>query len=153
MLEQVGGTTFYLGNNTGIVNKFVDSNVVKGQTYYYAVCAYDQGDASLDIFPTENSKFIRRANTGEIITDDNTGYITPGDRPAGYVPARFTDFQKSDNFIGTGSIDIQIVDDQEIRNSFSYQVVFQDSAAQGYTTDWSLLDLQTPDTLIIPGIR
>ncbi len=50
-LEQVGGTSFYLGDNTGIVNKYVDSDVIKGQTYYYAVCAYDAGDASLDIFP------------------------------------------------------------------------------------------------------
>ena len=151
LLDQVGGTTFYLGSNTGIVNQYVDSNVVKGQTYYYAVCAYDEGSTDLDIFPTENTKFIRRSNTGEIIVDDNTGYITPGDRPAGYIPAQFTDFQKSDNFIGTGNIDIQIVDDQEIRDGFSYQIVFQDSAAQGYTTNWSLLDLQTPDTLLISG--
>ncbi|MFO7444889.1 MAG: hypothetical protein R6W90_00915 [Ignavibacteriaceae bacterium] len=151
LLETVGGTTFYLGDNTGITNKFVDSNVVLGQTYYYAVCAYDEGDSELDIFPTENSKFIRRANTGEIITDDNTGYITPGARPAGYVKASFTDIQKSDNFIGTGSVEVQMVDDQAVRDGYNYQVVFEDSGAQDYTANWSLLDLQTPDTLIIPG--
>ena len=87
LLQQVGGTTYYLGDNTGIVNKFVDSSVVLGQTYYYAVCAYDRGDETQDIFPTENSKFIRRTSTGEIILDKNTGYITPGRRPAGYDPA------------------------------------------------------------------
>lgn len=152
LLTQVGGTTFYLGDNLGVVNKFIDSNVVRGQTYYYAVCAYDAGDASLDIFPAENSKFIRRSNEGEIITDDNTGYITPGARPVGYVPASFSNFEKSENFIGTGSAEIQIIDDQAIRNGFSYQVVFQDTGAQQYTKSWSLLDLQTPDTLRIPGI-
>lgn len=62
-----------------------------GQTYYYAVCAYDEGDATQDIFPTENSKFLRRDNTGFISTDDNTGYITPGVRPAGYIPASILD--------------------------------------------------------------
>ena len=151
LLAEVGGTTFYLGSNTGIVNKFVDSTVVKGQTYYYAVCAYDEGDKELNIFPTENTKFIRRASTGEILVDDNTGYITPGNRPAGYVPAQLSDIQKSDNFIGTGDVEIQTVDDEAIRDGYSYKIVFEDSAAQGYTTNWSLLDLQTPDTLIIPG--
>ena len=152
LLDQVGGTTFFLGNNTGVTNRFVDSSVVLGQTYYYAVCAYDAGDAPLDIFPTENSKFIRRSNTGEITTDLNTGYITPGNRPAGYVPASIIDFQKSDNFIGTGTIDLQMIDDESVKDGYTYRVVFRDSGAQAYTTDWSLLDLQTPDTLIIPGI-
>ena len=152
LLDQVGGTTFFLGNNTGVTNRFVDSSVVLGQTYYYAVCAYDAGDAPLDIFPTENSKFIRRSNTGEITTDLNTGYITPGNRPAGYVPASIIDFQKSDNFIGTGTIDLQMIDDESVKDGYTYRVVFRDSGAQAYTMDWSLLDLQTPDTLIIPGI-
>jgi hypothetical protein len=152
LLDQVGGTTFFLGNNTGVTNRFVDSSVVLGQTYFYAVCAYDAGDAPLDIFPTENSKFIRRSNTGEITTDLNTGYITPGNRPAGYVPASIIDFQKSDNFIGTGTINLQMIDDESVKDGYTYRVVFRDSGAQAYTTDWSLLDLQTPDTLIIPGI-
>jgi len=151
LLEQVGGTTFYLGSNSGVVNKYIDSSVVKGQTYYYAVCAYDEGDAVLDIFPTENSKFIRRSNTGEIVTDDNTGYITPGARPVGYVPGSYTNFQKSENFIGTGSIVIEMVDDDKIKDGYNYQIVFQDTAVQGYTKSWSLIDLQTPDTVLVPG--
>ncbi|HQI39884.1 MAG: hypothetical protein B6D44_05755 [Ignavibacteriales bacterium UTCHB2] len=153
LLEQVGGTTFYLGSNTGLVNKFVDSSVVLGQTYYYAVCAYDEGDASKDIFPTENSKFIRRDNTGLIITDDNTGYITPGVRPAGYTPAAISDVQKSEPFIGTGVVNVEVVDDEAIKNNFKYKVAFQDSGAEGYTINWSLIDLQTPDTVFIPSIN
>ncbi|MDT3694936.1 MAG: hypothetical protein ROY99_01005 [Ignavibacterium sp.] len=153
LLEQVGGTTFYLGSNTGLVNKFVDSSVVLGQTYYYAVCAYDEGDATQDIFPTENSKFIRRDNTGLIITDDNTGFITPGVRPAGYTPAAILDVQKSQPFIGTGSFNIEVVDDEAIKNNFKYKVAFQDSGNEGYTINWSLIDLQTPDTVYIPSIN
>ncbi|MGD8307258.1 MAG: hypothetical protein PVF17_11435, partial [Ignavibacteria bacterium] len=150
LLEQVGGTTFYLGSNTGVINKFIDSTVILGVTYYYAVCAYDEGDASQDIFPTENSKFIRRSSLGEIILDDNTGYITPGMRPAGYVPAEITDITKSDGFIGTGNVTIEVVDDKAIRNNFSYQVAFEDTAIQKYTANWSLLDLITPDTVFVP---
>ncbi|HSL89528.1 MAG TPA: hypothetical protein VK870_09515 [Ignavibacteriaceae bacterium] len=153
LLEQVGGTTFYLGSNTGLINRFVDSTAVLGQTYYYAVCAYDEGDASLDIFPSENSKFIRRENTGEIVLDDNTGFITPGVRPAGYSPASVLEIKKSENFIGTGSVAVEIVDDEAIRNNFSYKVAFQDSGAENYTTNWSLIDLLTPDTVFVPSIN
>ncbi|HCY77429.1 MAG TPA: hypothetical protein DHV28_16050 [Ignavibacteriales bacterium] len=153
LLNQVGGTTFYLGNNTGLINKFVDSTVVLGQTYYYAVCAYDEGDASQDIFPSENSKFLRRDNTGLIITDNNTGYITPGVRPAGYVPASIVDIKKSQPFIGTGSYRVEVVDDEAIKNNFTYKVAFQDSGAEGYTINWSLIDLISPDTVYVPSVN
>ncbi len=147
LLEQVGGTTYYLGDNTGVINKFIDSNVVLGQTYYYAVCAYDKGDASLDIFPTEDSKFIRRTSSGEIITDDNTGYITPGKRPIGYDAAQILDFKKSEGFKGTGKINIEIVDDKVVQAENSYKIVFQDSADL-VTKSWSLINLTKNDTII-----
>lgn len=153
LLAQVGGTTYFLGNNTGLVNKFVDSTVTLGVTYYYAVCAYDAGDASLDIFPTENTKFIQRTNTGQIILDDNTGYITPGARPSGYTPPGILNLKKSDGFIGTGSAAVEVVDDQAIRNNFSYKVAFEDSGAEGYTKNWSLIDLISPDTVYVPSIN
>ena len=153
LLEQVGGTTYYLGSNTGLVNRFVDSSVTLGVTYYYAVCAYDVGDASLDIFPTENTKFIQRTNTGQIVVDDNTGYITPGSRPSGYTPPKILNLKQSDNFIGTGNIAIEVIDDNAIRNNYSYKVAFEDTGSEGYTKSWSLIDLITPDTVYVPSIN
>ena len=151
LLEQVGGTTFYLGSNTGVDNKFVDSTVVPGVTYYYAVVAYDSGDDSLDIFPSENSKFMFRSNTGEVLTDDNTVYITPGKRPVGFQGAEFENLVKSPTYRATGVIDLEVVDEVEIKNGFSYKIAFQDSSLQGYTKSYSLIDLVTPDTVIIPS--
>lgn len=153
LLTQVGGTTYYLGNNTGLVNKYVDSNVTLGVTYYYAVCSYDAGDEALDIFPTENTKFIQRTNTGQIILDDNTGYITPGARPSGYTPPGILNLKQSDGFIGTGNIAIEVIDQKAIRNNYSYKVAFQDSGAEGYTKNWSLIDLISPDTVYVPSIK
>lgn len=153
MLTQVGGTTYYLGDNTGIINKFVDSNVVAGVTYYYAVCAYDAGEEALEIFPSENSKFIFREATGNIQTDDNTGYITPGRRPTGYESADLEDFKISENYRGTGDVEIEIIDETEVRNNFSYELTFNDTALQGFTTDYTIVDLQTPDTVYIPTIN
>ncbi|MFA4924553.1 MAG: hypothetical protein WC557_10210, partial [Ignavibacteriaceae bacterium] len=153
LLEQVSGTTYYLGSNTGIVNKFIDSTVTKGQTYYYAVCSYDAGESKLNIFPSENSKFIDRTSSGQIVTDDNTGYITPGFRPTGYKPAKIGLLQKSANFRGTGSVVIEMIDDHAVRPINQYQIAFQDTAVQGYTSNWSLIDLVTPDTVKIPSIN
>lgn len=158
LLEAFGGVTYYLGDNDnglstedGITNVFIDSTVIPGQTYYYAVTAYDRGDEGLEIFPEENSKFIFRSNTGAIITDENTGYITPGRRPAGYISPDATELEKSSNFIGTGSGYVEIIDDEEVRDGYQYKVVFQDSSLRQITENWSLIDLQTPDTVYIPS--
>jgi len=150
MLEQVGGTTYYLGDNTDIINRFVDSTVTSGVTYYYAVCAYDSGEEDLEIFPSENSKFIFREPSGNIIVDDNTGYITPGRRPTGYDEADLSEFTVSDTYKATGDIVVEIIDDAATKDNFSYQLTFRDTALQGYTKDYSLIDLQTPDTVYIP---
>jgi len=157
LLESFGGVTYFLGENDnglesdeGIVNVFVDSTVVPGQTYYYAVTAYDRGDEEFEVFPEENSKFIFRSNTGEIITDVNTGFITPGRRPSGYVSATASEMTKSDNFIGTGSGFVEIIDEAEIKDGFNYKVVFEDTSSINLTSNWSLIDLQTPDTVTIP---
>lgn len=149
LLDQLGGTTYYLGNNTGIVNKFVDSTATKGIKYYYAVCAYDKGDASRNIYPTENEKTILKSNTGEIITDVNTGYITPGSSPAGYVKGLSNPLIKQPGFKATGSASVEIVDDKALRGGNQYQIMFQDTSSQGYTSGWSLLDLTAPDTVTI----
>ena len=150
LLEAFGGVTYYFGENTGIVNRFVDSTVTPGVTYYYAVSAFDHGDGTPDIFPEENSKFIFRSNTGEVITDDNTAFITPGRRPAGYSNAFLDDLDKSDPFFGTGYAAVEIVDEAQIRDGFKYQVVFEDTGLTDITANWSLLDLQTPDTVFVP---
>jgi len=150
LLEAFGGTTYFFGDNTGIINRFVDSTVIPGIKYYYAVSAFDHGDGTPDIFPEENSKFIFRTNTGLVILDDNTGFITPGRRPAGYSSANLNSFEKSENFFGTGDGMVEIIDESEIRNGFKYQVVFEDTGLTNVTTNWSLLDLQTPDTVFVP---
>lgn len=157
LLEAFGGVTYYLGDNNngldtpkGITNIYVDTTVVPGQTYYYAVTAFDRGDEALEVFPEENSKFIFRSNTGEIITDVNTGFITPGRRPAGYVSASASEMTKSESFVGTGTGFVEVIDDEKVRDGFKYKVIFEDTSLINITSNWTLIDLQSPDTVIIP---
>ncbi|MCK6603593.1 MAG: hypothetical protein L6Q59_01740 [Ignavibacteriaceae bacterium] len=149
LLEQVGGTTFYLGNDTsGIVNRYVDSTVIRGVRYYYGVAAYDKGDAGLNIFPSENPIKIFRTNTGEIVTDDNTGYITTGNRGVGYVDASVDTISTQFVKIGTGKVGVEVVDDAVVKPSVTYKIAFTDTSLQRYTRDWYLINKNSGDTLV-----
>ena len=50
------GAYYTLGDNTGLVHSYIDSNnVLNGQTYYYAVVSYDHGSRELQI-PLANAQ-------------------------------------------------------------------------------------------------
>jgi hypothetical protein len=80
------GIHYYLGDDVGLKHFFVDSNnVINGQTYYYAVVAYDHGD-SIGIPPTETTKKINfDPITSKLTFDVNTVQVIPGPRASGYV--------------------------------------------------------------------
>lgn len=86
LYELTSGAPFFLGSDNGIQNFYVDNDVINGRTYYYAVVAYDRGDPTKDIFPSENTRFISKDALGQISTDINTVAVIPNAPVAGYVP-------------------------------------------------------------------
>ncbi|MGB6122476.1 MAG: hypothetical protein WBG80_11245, partial [Bacteroidota bacterium] len=123
------GIQYFLGNNTGLVHSFVDSNnVINGQTYYYAVISYDHGD-SVGIPPTESTKKITLDPiTNQLTFDDNTAQVIPGPRTSGYVNPEIT----SENVmqvagIGTGSVNFTILNDLDVKDCREYEIIFSDS--------------------------
>ncbi len=126
------GLHYYLGDNTGLIHSFVDSNnVINGQTYYYAVVAYDHGD-SLGIPPSETTKKITvDPITGQTIFDDNTVMVIPGPRASGYNEPEISniDIQQT-NGTGNGDVDFQILNDLEIKDE-TYTLTFSDSLVVG----------------------
>lgn len=88
LYELTSGAPFYLGSDNGIQNFYVDNDVINGRTYYYAVVAYDRGDASKDIFPSENTRFIFKDALGKISTDQNTVAVIPNAPVIGYIPPK-----------------------------------------------------------------
>lgn len=86
LYELTSGAPFFLGSDNGIQNFYVDNDVINGRTYYYAVVAYDRGDPTKDIYPSENTRFISKDALGRISTDQNTVAIIPNAPVAGYVP-------------------------------------------------------------------
>lgn len=122
------GVHYYLGENSGLVHSYVDSNnVINGQKYYYAVVAYDHGD-SVAIPPTETTKKINSDPiTQELTFDPNTVAVVPGPRAPGYetptLTARDVVHQQGRS---TGKIKFNILNDLEVKDR-QYQISFSDS--------------------------
>ncbi|MBI45025.1 MAG: hypothetical protein CMG66_02525 [Candidatus Marinimicrobia bacterium] len=125
IFQQSGGLSFNLGNNSGLVHSYIDSNLINGRTYYYAVTAYDEGDPQ-HTFPSENTKYITVLPTGEIITDNNTGYVTPTSFVQGFEVDDI-DIENIGLDIGTGMINCNVVNNEDI-SGHEYLVEFWDSS-------------------------
>ena len=123
------GIHYYLGNNSGLAHSFVDSNnVINGQTYYYAVVAYDHGD-STGIPPTETTKKITvDPITSELTFDKNTVMVVPGPRTSGYIePSVNKDNVVHTDGVGTGVVQFNTMDDLAIEEAGKYTLEFSDS--------------------------
>lgn len=122
------GLNYYLGDNSGLVHSFVDSNNVRnGQTYYYAVVSYDHGD-SLGIPPSESTKKISSDPiTSKLIFDDNTVQVIPGPRAAGYNRPGIgaTDVQHNAG-LGNGNVNFGVINDLNVKDE-KYTLTFKDS--------------------------
>ena len=141
------GTSYILGDNTGLVHSFIDSNnVYNGQNYYYAVVSYDHGDTELKIPPSECSKTITiNPETNELILDVNTAKIMPRSPSPGYVPGNILDnYIQHKAGVATGSIHLEVVGPDEIENNNQFQLSFKDSP-----TRYSVKDLNPVEEKVI----
>lgn len=129
------GLHYYLGDNSDLIHSFVDSNnVINGQTYYYAVVAYDHGD-SLGIPPSETTKKISvDPITSNLLFDLNTVRVIPGPRASGYNSPSIgiTDVLQVSGK-GNGKVDFRIINDLQVRDE-KYTLTFSDTVKNSDTT-------------------
>jgi hypothetical protein len=142
------GIHYYLGNNRGLVHTYVDSNnVINGQTYYYAVVAYDHGD-SVGIPPTETTKKITvDPITSKLVFDVNTVQVIPGPRASGYLPPSVgAQDAVHEQGIGTGRVEFSVVNDLDVVDGGEYSLTFADSLLYGVTwvkaKNYSILNMK-----------
>ncbi len=153
----INGAHFWRGSNTGLQHSYIDTTVLNGVRYYYALVAYDMGDpkfGTTGLQPTETTKIITEDFAGNLkFTDINTAVVTPNAPSAGYIPAQVIGNTSAvAEGMGTGRMDINILNPSEIIEGAKYNVLFNATgAAHNYTTtSYSVLrDLNgTIDTLI-----
>jgi hypothetical protein len=148
----VNGVRFNLGSDTGLRHSYVDRSVINGQTYYYALVAYDRGfvgrndngsiavdeDGNIrGISPSLTTAIIKSDIGGRVQTDINTAVVTPRPPAAGYVPPRLHNVHFDGK--GTAPIDISVLVPNVIMAEARYAVDFtnpalwQNAAGASYT--------------------
>ncbi len=151
----VNGAMFYLGNDSGIKHSFIDTTVQNGQTYYYAVAAYDRGYETTTIEgnfegipPSETTTILKKDINGNITTDINTAVITPRAPAAGYLAPEVLTFEGSGP--GTGTLSISILNPDSIKNFNTYRLEFDDDAPfrNSAHPEYSLINVVEGDTLL-----
>ncbi|MFQ6617528.1 MAG: hypothetical protein ACE5QV_02460 [Fidelibacterota bacterium] len=160
-LDSVGinGAHFYLGDDTGLRHSWVDTTVENGQTYYYALTAYDFGSTSAQIPPSETPILITVDPTGKLKLGVNVVKVIPNPPAAGYVPPALSEI-KLISGSATGWVGYKIVDPRMIPDNHTYHISFEDTVRKSKlptgidtltTKNFSLIDVtdeDNPDTLI-----
>ena len=145
LFEDAQGYTFFLGDSTGLVHQYIDTDVQNGRTYYYAVVAYDNGDPN-SMFPSENSKLISILSSGDILLDQNTAYATPTANSAGYTINQITDIEHYGP--ATGSISFEVLDEASITGN-DYELTFFDTSSDFIDNDSDdLIDSEDEDEYV-----
>ena len=141
-IDQPTGANLNMGKDTGISHFWVDTDVINGQRYFYAVVSYDKGydtdffergltaDSSLTVAsPSISAIDFELDRTGNVIgAGRNTAVVTPNVPVAGYIPAEISTL---DHILGpaTGSIEYMILDPLNIKDNAVYNIVFDDTSA------------------------
>ena len=126
----VDGMAYYLGNDTGIEHFYIDEDVKNGETYYYALVAYDYGvpDVGEGITPYENSTILDLDEYGGIRnTGINVAIMKPTQRAAGYIPPSInmeTELEE-DNTLHGNAIKVEVLDHLNAKAGDKYKIVFK----------------------------
>lgn len=142
-----GGVHYDLGTDNGLVHEYVDTGLINGVTYYYAVCSYDIGDTSglHNLTPTECTKIIDQDPYTKAVTlDKNTGMATPQKASPGLIaPSLFNGkIDRSRCKWGTGSIDLRFVDMPSVKEGMQYELTFSNTGPGG-SLHMSVTDITT----------
>ena len=133
----VNGVKFDMGNDSGLQRSFVDTDVVNGKTYYYAVTGFDYGYVPAGISPSESPIQISQGPDGSISFGVNVVQVRPSRSQAGYIDPdkpQATIVQGSPG----GTVSVDIIDPFELKADNLYEITFEDTLIDGGTK---------PDTL------
>ncbi|MCB9057458.1 MAG: hypothetical protein H6627_02770 [Calditrichae bacterium] len=160
------GIHYYMGDDTGLQHYFIDTDVINGRTYYYAVTAYDKGydvdfyDRGLSdtellfpITPSESPASITLQG-GEIKTmDPNTAVVTPNPFPLDLAPgsADVEGVLNHEEGVSTGSVSIEIISAELLKDA-DYKVSFTTvpgaTVIEPVTSAFTLVNETLNDTIV-----
>jgi len=123
----VGGTLYYLGDDTGLQHYFIDRNVQNGRTYYYALVAYDYGHPDIvdgGLSPTENNIVIELDEAEEIIRlGINVQVVTPRSYAAGYTEQGI-EYESTADLLGNQYPQFEVYSTEHLKTNHRYYLTF-----------------------------
>ncbi len=151
------GVKFNMGENTGLKHTWTDTDVFNGQTYYYAVVAYDFGLVNYGDGPPEGlapslcASIIKTDAFGRVtFLDVNCGIAIPRPYAAGYTPPQLDDDIVQEG-PATGSIGVDIVEKHNVPSGMmTYELEFHETTKFHTATipQYTLRDV-VQDTLVL----
>ncbi|MGE5362893.1 MAG: hypothetical protein ACM3SM_02100 [Bacteroidota bacterium] len=141
----INGASFWRGDDRGLSHSYVDTDVKNGQRYYYALVSYDMGDPSYGtkgLQPSECTKIISEDYAGNVqFVDINCAVITPNAPVAGYKAPEITGDLNSAQGIGTGGLNVFVLNPDAIKAGASYKIQFTSAGdvPKYKTTSYSIL--------------
>lgn len=155
------GVSYDMGSDTGLRHSYVDTDVVNGRTYYYAVVSVDKG-YDIDFFergltdkmdlspisPTESSKIIEVDLLGNVLfMSANVAVVTPTGPAAGVDEPELAMHLTHLSGPATGSIMIELTVPDSIKDE-NYQITFTDTTVALITNSFTLTQMSTGDTVL-----
>jgi hypothetical protein len=136
----INGAHFWRGSNTGLQHSFIDTTILNGVRYYYAVVSYDMGDpnrGTKGLQPTECTKIITEDYAGSLkFLDINCAVVTPNAPASGYSPPQVEgDVKHVTQGLGTGSLGLIVLNPADVKEGSEYTVKFNsDTTVPTYRT-------------------
>jgi|TARA_B110000263_G_scaffold104545_1_gene91286 hypothetical protein len=124
----VFGTGYYLGDDSGLKHHYIDTDVINGKTYYYALVAYDYGLAPTEdlisgIPPSENNWIIDLNDSESVVGyGRNVAVVIPHVPSSSFVEPVVN--VENYNLLGTGDISVDIMAKNLIKDKI-YQLIFK----------------------------
>ena len=148
----VQGVQYWLGEDTGLVHTWTDSTVTNGQTYYYAVTAYDRGAEAYQFYPSENAISVSRTLRGGTILPQNVVQVRPNAPVPGYVPGGIE--QESIRQVagtGVGDVQVAVVNPALVPEGHTFRLTFESAPDSIRASSYTLVDRNTGAVLFEAG--
>ncbi len=146
----VEGVAYFLGDETGITHHYIDTTVTNGQTYFYAVTAYDRGQDSTLVYPSENAISVSQTLRGGTILAKNVVEVRPNPPVVGYKPAEVFGLQHSMGN-GSGNIELRVLNPALVPNNHQFEISFINDPDSIKAEHYLLIDVTDGDTLFRTG--
>jgi hypothetical protein len=122
----ISGVQYFLGEDRGLRHSYIDTNVVNGQRYFYAITSFDFGYIEGNISPSESAIRIDVDPEGNITSGTNIAVVRPRAPVAGYVPGAIQSFEHVQGYT-TAQVQLDVVDPRSIREGNTYEITFEDT--------------------------